>query len=292
MTVSRFVGCVLVQLVASEALANDLPRGLLRGRTATPGREDVATYGFEAPGQPAREDKDTTELRLSAGGLMSGGNASSLALTSSTRFRIRRQENQLTAAVAANYGSSVPEGETESQVSVENVQGRLRYDRFLNERLTVLLGLTALKDRFQGLDLRVNVDPGLGYYFVDEEKHRWWTELGYDLQYDYRRADAIAAGLDEGRVLERAAVRHSARLFVGYENNLTETIAFDTGFEYLEALHQPENLRLNWDVALTSRIAGNFSIASTFSLRYDNNPLPGVENTDYTTSVSLVYQLL
>jgi putative salt-induced outer membrane protein YdiY len=45
-------------------------------------------------------------------------------------------------------------------------------------------------------------------------------------------------------------------------------------------------------VGLNSQIAGDFSIALTFNLKYDNNPLPGVKNTDAVTAVSLVYSLL
>jgi putative salt-induced outer membrane protein YdiY len=49
---------------------------------------------------------------------------------------------------------------------------------------------------------------------------------------------------------------------------------------------------LNWDVALTSKIAGNFSLATTFTLKYDHHPLPDVEKLDTLTALSLVYQLL
>jgi putative salt-induced outer membrane protein len=45
-------------------------------------------------------------------------------------------------------------------------------------------------------------------------------------------------------------------------------------------------------VGLSSSISTAFSLATTFSLRYDNNPLPGIRKTDTTTALSLVYQLL
>jgi putative salt-induced outer membrane protein YdiY len=69
-------------------------------------------------------------------------------------------------------------------------------------------------------------------------------------------------------------------------------VTLDTGLEYLQALSQTENWRLNWMVGLNSQIGGDFSIALTFNLKYDNNPLPGVKNTDAVTAVSLVYSLL
>ena len=69
-------------------------------------------------------------------------------------------------------------------------------------------------------------------------------------------------------------------------------LTFDTGLEYLQAFKDTENYRINWDLGITSRIGGNFSVATTLNLRYDHNPLPGVKTTDVTSALSLVYQLL
>ena len=49
---------------------------------------------------------------------------------------------------------------------------------------------------------------------------------------------------------------------------------------------------MNWDAGLTSAIGGNFSLSTTFSLKYDHAPLPAVKELDTSTAVSLVYQLL
>jgi putative salt-induced outer membrane protein len=162
----------------------------------------------------------------------------------------------------------------------------------LTSNVAAFIALSGLRDRFQGLDLRLNLDPGLALYFVEVPKHRFWLEAGYDFQYDLRRRSAIREARAENIFLDRAETRHSLRGFLGYENNLSESVTFDTGFEYLQALAETENSRINWDVGLTSRIQGNFSVAVTFNLRYDNNPLPGVEKTDYTSALSLVYQVL
>jgi putative salt-induced outer membrane protein len=139
------------------------------------------------------------------------------------------------------------------------------------------------------LDLRLNFDPGVAYYVIDVEKHRLWGELGYDLQYDIRDEEVIEAATEP---LDKTQARHSARAFVGYQNDLNEAVRFNTGVEYIQAIVDTENWRLNWQAGLTSSISTNFSLATTFSLAYDNNPLPGVENTDTTTALSLVYTLL
>ena len=283
---------VAALLAAAPAFGEDLPTGLMKAKAATGGQENVASAGFEAPVAKPEAAKDSTELKLSAGGLFSGGNSKSIAATGSSKLHLRRENNGIEAALAGNYGRAAPKGQGKMATTVENFQGKIRYDRFVAEHVAVFVAMSGLSDRFLGLDLRLNLDPGLAYYFIDSPKHRLWAELGYDFQYDFRREETIAAALADGKSLDRSEVRHSGRLFLGYNNAISETLTFDTGVEYLQALKDTENFRLNWDLGINSRIGGNFSIATTLNLRYDHNPLPGVKNTDVTSAISLVYQLL
>jgi putative salt-induced outer membrane protein len=205
---------------------------------------------------------------------------------------VRREANQLTVAMAQNYGRAATTPDADTAVTIENYQGRTRYDRFLSGGLAVFVAMSGLRDRFQGLDLRLNLDPGIAYYFVDEAKQQLWGEIGYDLQYDFRRTDKVLEAFYKGTPIEKAETRHSGRLFFGYQNNVNKVVTVDTGLEYLQALSKTENWRLNWMVGLSSQIGGAFSIATTLNVKYDNNPLPGVKTTDVITAVSLVYSLL
>jgi putative salt-induced outer membrane protein YdiY len=280
------------------ANAEDLPKGTAADVPASTGATDINKGGFEgAAKDDAEKAKDTTELSIAAGGLASSGNSKSLALTTSSTFRLRREENQFSAALAGNY-SRAAIGDAPSVTTVENVQGKSRYDRFVAKNFSVFLGLQGRRDRFQGLDLRLQVDPGVGYYFVDEAAHQLWTELGYDLLHDIRRSDAIvdATGaplLDaKGDPLAKTKTVHSGRLFLGYSNKLNEAVTFTMGLEYLQAIKDTTFWKLNGDAALTSKLAGKFSLATAFSLRYDHAPLPGKKQLDTVTSLNLVYTLL
>ncbi|RYZ05731.1 MAG: DUF481 domain-containing protein [Myxococcales bacterium] len=277
-----------VGLAAAGPAAAQTPKGLMEQKTATSGTTDVAKGGFEKVTKPA-EQKETTELKLSAGGLLATGNSRSMAATASGMLRLRRQLNEYSANVAANYGRSAPTPADDMQTSVSNIQGRVRYDRFLSEHWSLFVAQSARKDRFQGLELRLNFDPGLAFYFFDEDKHRLWVEAGYDLQYDIRENDALRASPTP---IDKTETRHSARGFLGYENNINEVLRFNTGVEYIQSVQESKNWRLNWDTGLTSSISNKFSFATTFSLRYDNNPLTGVRKTDTLTALNLVYTLL
>jgi len=279
-------------LVSRVSHADPVPDGLMKQDQASSGSTDVATSGFETGQKPAADAKDASELQLAAGGLASEGNSRSLAATASGKLRIRRGSDQVSAAVAANYARAAATKADGLQTTVENFQGKARYDRFLAGSFAIFGGASARHDRFQGLELRLNFDPGVEYYIVDQGAQQLWTEVGYDLQYDIRDQDEITSAAATGVVLDKTETRHSARAFAGYTNSVSKTVTFATGLEYLQGLDQSKNYRLNWDGSVSSTVGSGFSIATTVSVRYDHNPLPDVENTDIITSLSLVYKLL
>ncbi len=291
-TVSSALSALLVLGVSTSALAQD-PAGLANQAPATAGSTEVATGGFQAVAAPPAEDKDSTSFKVSAGAFVSQGNSRTIAATAAADYFLRRGPSQFTLMLAFNYGRSAPGADEPSVTTVENYQGRVRYDYFFSGALAGFLSTSARKDRFQGLDLRLNVDPGLAYYFVDEKAHRLWAELGYDLQYDLRTDEAVAAAaLDmDADNDDDSELRHNVRLFAGYDNQLAETVKFNAGLEYLQNVTASENMRLNADAGLTSQINTDFSVAFTISLKFDNNPVPGVEKTDVISALNLVYTM-
>ncbi len=92
--------------------------------------------------------------------------------------------------------------------------------------------------------------------------------------------------------LDRVRLNHAARLFGGYTNNLSKYVTFDTGFEYLQSFLIGRWFRLNWINALGVNIKEGFSLAVTFTMRYDNLPLAGVQKLDTVTALLLGLRVL
>ena len=277
--------------VSSTAFAADGPTasGTLKTATASSGSTEVTTGTFDTVKKA--EGTDATEAKLQIGALLSTGNSRSLASTGSGSLRLRRADNEFSAVVAANYARSAPTPADETRTTMENYQGKLRYDRYVSSDVSVFLSLSGRRDRFQGLDARLNLDPGLAYYFVQLEKQRLWAELGYDFQYDLRNVDAIAVAADKGTILGKTNTRHCVRGFLGYHASVSDDASFDTGAELLLGIPKTENWRLNWLSSLTAALDSRFSLGATFNLRYDHNPLPGVEKLDTVTSMNLICTL-
>ncbi len=283
---------------APPAQGPTIPAETVKASTATKGSTDIAKGGFVTGALPGAEDPtDVTEVSIAAGGLFSSGNARTVALTSIGKLKLRRDEHQLTVAATGNFARAGKAGE-KVDTTVENYQGLLRYDYFFTNEIAVFLQSTGRRDRFQGLDLRLNIDPGFAYYVINTKKQTLRGELGYDLQHDIRRdADRdqpVPPGSPPGTqpvLVDKTQTLHNARLFVGYENKLYSQVGFITGIEYLQNVSDIDTYRLVFDIGLKSNISDKLAIATTYTMRYENKPLPNVEKADSIASINLVYTL-
>jgi putative salt-induced outer membrane protein YdiY len=266
-------------------------------------QEVAAREAAAEEGEPDPHANDATEFDIALGGIFSTGNSRTLAATGTSNFRLRRTIHQFGAAAAGNYGASGVPNSDRYETAVGNVQGLVRYDVFFARDWTAFLQVTARHDPFQGLEYRMNVDPGFAYYVINKTNHRLWFEAGYDFQYDLRTDDArILVDADGAPVLDmdgneqidpavdKVQLNHAARLFAGYSNKLSDKVSFDTGLEYLQSVIVARRFRINYLAALNTQLAERFSLALTFTLRYENEPLPNVRTLDTITAVSLAYR--
>lgn len=246
----------------------------------------------------AAKNLDGTTVTLSAGGMSATGNSRQLAMTVNGIFETLFDKNGIGVSLLGNYGRGGPTGQP-VETTAENVQGRIRYDRYLVDRLSLFLINTGRHDRFQGLDFRYNLDPGVKYMFVREAASSLWGELGYDFQYDIRRDDARGVLDASGApvvdtagnpvLLDKTQTDHSIRTFVGFKHAFNEEVTLSTGLEYLQSLVETDRSRLNFDALFAAKVGGGLALGLGFTARYDNAPLPGKEKVDTATTVSLIY---
>lgn len=175
-----------------------------------------------------------------------------------------------------------------AQTTVENYQGLARYDLFVTPRISFFVQSQARRDRFQGLDLRLNIDPGIAYHFVQTKNQRLVLEGGYDLQFDIRRDEVIDATTPRA---DKTRTLHNSRAFFGYENRLYPEVSFISSLEHIQNFQDSQVYRLIFDVGLKSTIRGKLAVAATYTMRYENRPLAGVVKTDSLASIALVYSL-
>jgi putative salt-induced outer membrane protein len=297
-------------LVSDVAVAAPPPASEPQPPASTVSKDPASSGSTELEGQgkfgsvTARQEDapagDALEWDLSFGALFSTGNARSTAITGATTFRLRRSRHQVAASFLGNYGRAAVGADTEPIDTVGNLQARARYDLFLGERWSLFGMVTARHDPFQRLDLRLNVDPGVAFYVINGQKEQLRVEAGYDAQVDVRDpVTAIYYYPDGSPVydaqgefvhLPRTRITHAARLAAGYSNRLHEVLGFATDLEYLQSLLEGHRWRLNWNTSVSALLVAKLSLAATFTVRFDNDPLPRVKHLDTLSSVNLVYR--
>lgn len=278
------------------------------------------------PSVGATTAADVNEGEVSGGGQFNTGNARSAAMTGTVRVRIRRRRYEFSAIAVGNYAqASAPRGDgtSRTRTTAGNVQGRVRHDIWVGSRVAGFAMATARHDPFLGLDLRLRIDPGVALFAINIPKHRLWSEVGYDFLYDLRRvrqgADVSACPPGAGLILDipnaaagapectrsRHGTTHSARMFIGYINEISEHATLNLGLEYIQGFVKMRSAGVdtdggsdrlkawvNWEAALTTSLTKHFLFAATFTLRYDNAPLPGVKRLDTITAFNLVYRFM
>ncbi len=248
----------------------------------------------EAP--PAVPDKPVsgTTISLSAGGNLQTGNSRALALSANGKLESRWNNDGLGISILGNYGQGAAPGDAIVETA-GNIQGRVRYDRYLIQPLSLFLIQTGRNDRFEGLDLRYNLDPGVKYLFLTAATNTLWIEAGYDFQYEVRRTDSLApldstgAPIPGAPPLPRTDVNHSVRLYAGFQHSFNKEVTLQTGVEYIQSFTDTSHRWLNYEALFAAKIWGGLALGVGFNLRYDDQPLPGKLQTDTSTTLSLIY---
>jgi hypothetical protein len=272
---------------------------------------------------------DSTAVAVNAGAQFVTGNSRLVAVTGGAKIEMRRGENGFGAALVGNYAEAytapvAPATNGTWADTVRNVQGKLRYDRFFGLNTSVFLQVTGTHDAFQATAFRLNVDPGVKYLFVNKEKTKFWGEIGYDFEFDDNYTDS--QGFEQagagGRVVDTTSTlpfviiqtntMHSARAYLGFRHAFNKEVALSAGLEYLQGFGGSgdglPNLppgetdatvervkldlvrsRLNFDALFTANLGHGLALGAGFTAKYNSDPLPGKENLDTTTTLTLIF---
>ncbi len=308
-----------------------------------------------APPAPPPPPTDSLNAALSAGGQFATGNSGLAAASGLGKFDIRRGDNAFAASLGGNYAEAylipaptvipattsggnptvIPAAPPGWKESTENIQAKVRYDRYLTPAFSVFAQLTGTHDAFQALTFRFNADPGVKLLFAQTQATKVWGELGYDFQFDdnytdtngLEQAGAGGAALDSNGVaylIQRQDTIHSGRAFAGFQHKFNKEVSLNLGLEYLQGVGggggglpatpggyyvfsaatagnhplseqvDPVSIsltgsRLNFDALLAAKVGGGLSFGVGFSAKYNSAPLPGKDQLDTATTLTLIY---
>lgn len=267
--------------------------------TLTPGASPIVVteQDEKAPVRPKVADQRLVNIAF--GATANAGNSRSYAGNLGGRFGVIRKNHQVMLEALGTLGAARQGTATGVHWTTRNVLARARYDLFLSQSDALFLAIAPRRDKFAGLGLRLQNQVGyLRNLFFPVDTHRFWTELGYDFTYDSfskiegastAMAPAMPAMMGMSMMAKPTPFIHSARLFFGYTNRLSQTAAVSAGVENLLDFVDKRNVRVNGLVELTSSITHTFKLGVQSRLLFDNVPVKGTHKLDAVAVAQLVY---
>lgn len=201
----------------------------------------------------------------------SSGNSKTLALQ--TGLEMKRKTDQYTLALDFDYRKATNRGVT----TEDNGRYNLDYDRmFKSSRWSAFGKFGAEWDQFKAFDLRLNMNGGVGYYFLRSDSATFATRFGAGASKEFGAPDddwkpeAVFGTEGEFQVNKRNKIKGKLEYFPAWEDFSDYRLVADAAWEIL--LDEAENLSLK--LAVTDR--------------YDSTPQGARPNDVYYSMLLLI----
>lgn len=232
----------------------------------------ITEIGFSEELEPNQKKRFSNETVFSM--VNTRGNTDTLTLAGENEMAYKFSEKW-----TGSWGAGAVYKEVDSTNQTERYFADLRVDASITEHWYVYLLGSWDRDEFSGFDHRLGLGPGMGCKFLNGPQHFLFGELGLNYRYeDYTDPEADPEQFMEGRVFGR------------YKWAFSEKSHFSQELEYLQSYKQEKALKLKSDTALITAINRMMALKISYTVRYNNNPIPStLENTDSTFATSLVF---
>lgn len=217
----------------------------------------------------AEEKKWTDESELSF--IKTGGNSDVSTFSLKNLLKYKFSE-----VFEGGWKASALTSESNGVRSAEKYASELRGDYALLTHVYTGIAAGWLKDNFSGIDARYYAGPVVGYKFLVGPTHLLKSEAGLDyVKEEY--TDNTESEFLRGRV------------FAEYEHRFTEVNKFVQSVEYLYDFDDSDNYNMNSVTAILTVLNNNFSLKTSYEVRYDNKPVPAIlDDTDTVLGASLL----
>ncbi len=217
----------------------------------------------------AEEKKWSDEAELSS--VNTGGNSNVTTFSAKNILMYKFSEH-----FEGSWKASALSSKSEGVRSAENYAMELRGDYLFSKRLFGGLAAGWNKNKFSGIDARYYGGPFAGYKFLTGPKHLLRGETGLDYvseEYTDNTENDFMRG----------------RLFGAYQFLFTEVNKFKQSVEYLHDFDDADNYNINTETALITVLSQNFSLKTSYEIKFDNQPVPStLKKTDTLLAVALL----
>lgn len=203
---------------------------------------------------------------------LNGSSGNSVTSAIQTGLEMNRKTDLYTLGIDFNYRQA----SAQRRNTEDNARLNIDYDRLLGKTKWTSFGKLGLAyDKFKAFDLRLNMNAGLGYYWLRNDKTNFITRAG------------LGASREFGAPIDRWTPE--AVLGLSYDRQLSERQKIIAKLDYFPSLRNSGDYRVVSDLAWETLIdnAENLSLRLSVTDRYDSTPQGALPNDVYYAALLL-----
>ena len=246
--------------------------------TALRDAEEEAAY--ERLQHPSWDELWNGNVSLGLAG--TAGNSETFSFTTGMNATRVTNTDKTTVYFTAVKASSAINGV--SADTAQAVRGGWAYDHNIGSRFFVSSFNDYEYDKFQGLNLRVDLGGGLGYTLLKSDATAFSLQAGADYNH---------SSFMQGTVGAAAPPTSAAELYWGddYSLKLSKNSSLVQSFRMFNDVSQLGLYRMNFDAGATAQLKKWLTWNVTLSDRYLSDPVPGRKTNDviYSTGLGIAF---
>lgn len=152
---------------------------------------------------------------------------------------------------------SILYSESDENTSANKYNVELDYNQMINEKLYSYIGINYIKDQLSDYDYRLNIGPGLGYKFLEDEIQTIDIQGGLDYAYD-----KYNNGLNDNYL--------AGRTELNYKYKFSQSVEFKQMLSYLASFEDSEKYFAISDSTIGVKMTQNLSLGVSYNMDYTN----------------------
>jgi putative salt-induced outer membrane protein YdiY len=227
-------------------------------------------------GGAAEEKAPAWEITAMMGASVTSGNSETVLFTANLLAEKKWARDEVRIGIDAGYG------ESEGDKNNDYLKGAIQYNHLFSERLYGYVRVDGLHDDIASVMYRLTVGPGVGYYFVKNDKITLSGEFGPGFVTE-RDAEGGGVYSTDNYVTLRFAER--------FEYKFSSKAKLWQSVEFLPDVEDWGNYIVNAEIGIESPLTQKLSLRAYAQDTYDSQPAAGRENNDLKLVAGLAYKI-
>jgi putative salt-induced outer membrane protein YdiY len=260
------LGAIALSLTATNVMADD----------AAAAKPDAAT-------PPPK--KKLWESSAALGMTLTSGNSDTMMVTANVQSARKWDRNELALGADATYG------ETDSDVNAASAHAFAQYNRLFTERLFAYGRVDALNDAIADINYRVSISPGIGYYFIKNDKCFLSGEFGPGYVWESTSGTVTDTNKPAGsRVVHETDNYLTLRFAERFEYKLTTAAKLWQSAEFVPQAEDFGNYVFTAEIGIETAISKATSLRVFMQDIYRSEPAPGRKENDLKLVAAVGYK--